>query len=187
MPVYRQKMTNNIYLLRHGETTSGPCFRGSTDDELTDIGRQQMAQGVAGYEKPQLVISSPLRRCAEFANHYASRYQLPVEICPDIQEINFGAWEGATAEQILAVPGNRLEAFWADPYSVTPPGGEAFSDFKNRVVGAWQRIRSRAERPIWVICHGGPIRLITLMERQMHERFLMQIDVPNGSMHGFSA
>ena len=57
-----------VTLLRHGHTTSGPVYRGRVDASLSDKGWQQM-QDAAGGISPDLIITSPLQRCAKFADH----------------------------------------------------------------------------------------------------------------------
>ena len=41
-------MTLSLDMLRHGVTDGGPGFRGSSDDALTEQGRQQMQLALAG-------------------------------------------------------------------------------------------------------------------------------------------
>ncbi len=174
-----------ICLLRHGETHSGATFRGNTDDELTDSGWRQMRAGVVGLANIRLVFSSPLKRCLHFAEDYAKRQDLPLEIVPDIQEMGFGEWEGQTAEQIMSADGQSLAAFWNDPASVTPPGGEPFVDFKSRVLDAWTRLVTHVKVDTLVVTHAGPIRVITLAERNLPASSLLRIPVLNGSLHCF--
>ena len=71
-----------IDLLRHGETELSHTLRGSTDDALTDSGWQQMQQTVDQFLKNNspnpwdIVFSSPLQRCALFADEIASNLKL---------------------------------------------------------------------------------------------------------------
>ena len=53
-------------LLRHGETEQGG-LRGSLDDALTEKGWAQMRDAVAEAGPWQVLVSSPLQRCARFA------------------------------------------------------------------------------------------------------------------------
>ena len=59
-------MKLRIDLLRHGETTLNHTLRGSTDDELTELGWQQMHQTIS-YDQSfvqtqwDFMFSSPLK------------------------------------------------------------------------------------------------------------------------------
>ena len=59
-------MPTTIDFLRHGEVTGGSYYRGSTDDQLTQSGWQQMNSTVEN-QSWNHIISSPLHRCLDFA------------------------------------------------------------------------------------------------------------------------
>ena len=65
-----------IDLLRHGEPRGGAKFRGHTDDPLSETGWTQMRAAVQGDSPWQVVVSSPLLRCAEFAAELAASLDL---------------------------------------------------------------------------------------------------------------
>ena len=129
-------MTLYLDLLRHGETELGGGLRGSLDDALTATGWQQMREAVQGRGPWDRVLSSPLQRCARFAQELAERLQLPLSLEPDLQELHFGAWEGQSAAALMETDADDLGRFWADPYAFTPPGGEPVELFSLRVLGA---------------------------------------------------
>ncbi len=133
-------MTLYLDLLRHGETELGGGLRGSLDDALTATGWQQMREAVQGRGPWDRVLSSPLQRCARFAQELAERLQLPLSLEPDLQELHFGAWEGQSAAALMETDADDLGRFWADPYAFTPPGGEPVELFSLRVLGAIERL-----------------------------------------------
>ena len=61
------------------------------------------------------VISSPLRRCASFAAAWCHQQQLTLAMEPAWREIDFGAWEGLTAEQIALQEPDALQLFYQCP------------------------------------------------------------------------
>ena len=65
--------TLQLDLLRHGETELGGGFRGSLDDALTDTGWAQMRAAVVEAGPWSHVVSSPLQRCARFAENWQAR------------------------------------------------------------------------------------------------------------------
>jgi len=56
-----------VDLLRHGEPVGGRRYRGQTDDPLSDKGWKQMWTAVAGQQPWQVIVTSTLSRCREFA------------------------------------------------------------------------------------------------------------------------
>ena len=87
-------------LLRHGETELGGGLRGSLDDALTAQGWAQMRAAVAVGGPWDVLVSSPLQRCARFADELGASLQLPVQLEAGVRELHFGEWEGRSAAQI---------------------------------------------------------------------------------------
>lgn len=175
-------ITTVVDCLRHGEVEGGGRFLGITDDPLTANGwRQMAAQCEAG--EWELIISSPLRRCYAFAEDLAKRLQLPCHIDPAWSEIDFGAWEGMSAEQIeQAFPG-QLAAFYTDPTAITPVHAEGYSDFVSRIHQAWQQTLDRfSGRRLLLVTHGGPIRALLAETLLIPPVNSLQIDIPNACL-----
>lgn len=173
-----------VDLLRHGETEGGERYRGSTDDVLTAHGWQQMRAAVGEACPWTSIVSSPLKRCAEFAAEMAQRHALPLELDARLREIHFGHWEGKTATELLVSHPEHLARFWNDPVGNPPPDAEALPDFEARVLAAWQehRIKKIGEQ-VLIVTHGGPIRVIIghVQGLAWPERF--GIEVPHASLH----
>lgn len=92
-----QKMNEIIIdLIRHGEPIGGKKYRGQTDDALSEVGWQQMAemQMLFGEQSWQKVVSSDLKRCFNFVSQVAENKQIPLLCEADFREINFGIWGG---------------------------------------------------------------------------------------------
>ncbi len=94
-------MTLRLDLLRHGETELGGGLRGSLDDALTANGWRQMRDAVVGQGPWDRLISSPLQRCALFAQELGAKLDVPVTLETDLQELHFGAWEGQSAAALM--------------------------------------------------------------------------------------
>lgn len=151
---------STIDLMRHGETTAGQCFLGSTDAQLSELGLQQMEN--AGLVKDyDVVICSPLLRCYEFASQFAEKNQMPLLVENQLREIHFGQWEAKTSEQIWKTDEKKLSAFWRDPVKNTPPGGESLLAFKERVLRGYYSIVDEWQgKKILLVCHGGVVKMI---------------------------
>ena len=176
-------MTLHLDLLRHGETELGGGLRGSLDDALTAKGWAQMrAAGVA--QGPwDRVVSSPLQRCARFADELGTQLAVLVSLEKDLQELHFGAWEGQSAAALMETDAEALGLFWADPYSFTPPQGEAVSDFSDRVLGAVARLhQAYAGERVLLVSHGGVMRLLLARARGLPREQLLNVEVGHGAL-----
>lgn len=180
-------MTLFLDMLRHGVTAGGPGFRGSSDDALTEQGRQQMRLALAGQSGWDLLISSPLQRCEAFAREFAAEQGVPLRIEDDLRELHFGAWEGRNSAEILLEDPQALGQFWNDPYDFTPPQAEPVRDFANRVLGAVERLQAELDgQRVLLITHGGVMRLLLARARNLPENQLLQVEVGYGALHRLS-
>lgn len=168
-----------IDLLRHGEPEGGVKFRGYRDDPLSVDGWAQMRAATVAAGGWDVIVTSPLRRCAEFAAELGARHGLPVEAEERLKEIGFGAWEGLTAEQVSVSAPEALTLFWRDPIQHPPPEGENLEAFGQRVVAGWHAMLQRhAGKKILLVCHGGVIRLIVAQILSIPPRHLFRMQVP---------
>ena len=148
-------------LIRHGEPEGGPMYRGSKDDPLSEAGWQQMRGAITETDTWDAIVTSPMLRCVHFAQELADRYGIPLHKDERLREINFGDWEGRTADEVMASDGDRLSRFWADPVACTPPGGERAAHFNQRVVESWHHWQQAlAGQNVLIVCHGGVIRMV---------------------------
>ncbi|NWL75973.1 histidine phosphatase family protein [Pseudomonas taiwanensis] len=170
-------------LLRHGETERGGGFRGSLDDALTDTGWAQMRAGVVAAGPWDVLVSSPLQRCAAFARELEQQLDLPLHFDADLRELHFGQWEGRSAAELMEDHAEGLGLFWNDPYSFTPPEGETLLDFEARVLAAGERLLERfAGKRVLLVTHGGVIRILVARARQLPRTGLMQVEVAHGEL-----
>lgn len=170
-------------LLRHGEVTGGTCFRGHTDDPLTERGFEQMRATVAKDPDWDSVVTSPLQRCAAFAEAFARQRALPLQVDHRLAELHFGDWEGRTAAEIMSESPQALKDFWHDPDHYPTPGGERLSQFRARVLDAWQQVIDtyRGQR-VLVVTHSGVIRVLLCHIDQRSPCNLWAIDIKHGAL-----
>ena len=170
-------------LLRHGETEQGGGLRGSLDDALTETGWTQMRQAVEQAGPWDVLVSSPLQRCALFAQELGAHLGLPVQREPALQELHFGEWEGRSAAQLMDTHADELGRFWADPYAYTPPGGETVLAFAARVLGGIERLqRDCVGKRVLLVTHGGVMRLLLARARGLPREQLLQVEVGHGAL-----
>lgn len=176
-------MSLRLDLLRHGETERGGGFRGSLDDALTDTGWAQMCQAVSGLAGWDALVSSPLQRCARFADELALTHGLPLQLEPGLQELHFGVWEGRSAVELMVDSERELGLFWNDPYTFTPPEGEPLVRFEARVLAALARLQAQhAGKHLLLVTHGGVMRLLLARARGLPREHLLQVEVAHGAL-----
>lgn len=177
---------NPVYLdlLRHGETEGGARYRGTTDDPLTVAGWEQMWAAVNSNARWEGVVTSPLRRCAEFARALARQRSMPLTLDPRLAEMHFGAWEGRSAAELMSADPDALARFWDDPAAHAPPGAEPLTRFATRVLEAWHGIvRDHPGRRVLLVTHGGVIRAILCHVLRRPIERLLELDVGHAALH----
>ncbi|WP_248737903.1 alpha-ribazole phosphatase family protein [Pseudomonas sp. MWU12-2029] len=176
-------MTLRLDLMRHGETELGGGLRGSLDDALTEKGWAQMREAVIGQGPWDRLVSSPLQRCARFAEELGAQRDLSVSLDKDLQELHFGAWEGQSAAALMETDAEALGLFWADPYAFTPPQGEPVTEFSARVLAAVMHLHAaHAGERVLLVSHGGVMRLLLARARGLPREQLLNVEVAHGAL-----
>ena len=152
-----------IVLVRHGATDwnlQGRC-QGATDRELSVVGIRQAEQiaTLLRDEDIEAVYASDLRRARQTAELISQPHNLPVMIEENIRELNHGALEGLTFNEIKENYAEFLTRWRSVPAEIQVPGGERLADVAER---AWQGVARIAERhatgrSIVVVSHNFPI------------------------------
>ncbi len=183
MPAAARCPSVRVDLLRHGETAlSGFC--GRIDTKLTRQGRFQMHVATRHGGPWDAIVTSPLRRCASFAEALAVETRLSIEYEPRFAEYHFGQWEGRTAEQIWCEEPASLDRFWRDPWQFTPPGAQAMESFATRVAQGWDDLLGRhAGRRILLVTHAGVIRMVWHLCGRLPRRDFLRMQVGHASLH----
>ncbi|WP_266168457.1 histidine phosphatase family protein [Dyella subtropica] len=171
-----------IDLLRHGDTGQR-SYRGQLDDPLNEAGWAQLRAAVVGYDW-DLVVSSSLRRCADFARELTAARGWPLRLDARLAEYHFGDWQGVPIETLAEEQGEALGRFWSDPVAHPPPGAESFEQFRTRLGAALDDVVREANgRRVLIITHGGAIRLLRCLVEGRGYGDMAGIDVPHASIH----
>jgi broad specificity phosphatase PhoE len=176
-----------ITLVRHGETTGQSSIRyyGATDVPLSPLGEEQMRRtGVAlAREDFDAVLSSRLHRARRGAALVAGRRLIPQPLAA-FDEVNFGAWEGWTLEEIAARDPDNYRRWRAEPETFAYPGGECRQAFHRRVAaGVSALLADPPGRHLLLVVHRGVIAVILaeLLALPAAVRRALAIDL--GSIH----
>ena len=160
-PVSKTSVKTVIDLLRHGDVQGGRKYRGQLDDPLSELGWKQLRSTTNKKQNWQHIITSPLKRCADFADELAQKHELPLRTEPEFKEVSFGLWEGKTAEELLTTEPGQIKEYWNDPVNITPPQGENLLVFQQRVISRWENVLTEFQgKHILIISHGDPLWLL---------------------------
>jgi broad specificity phosphatase PhoE len=178
-----------LILVRHATTAASASGRNlgqRGDPPLAAAGRELATRlgvtlvaelGELPHEETRLV-SSPAARCRETAAAIAAALDLApatVELDPRLLEIDYGAWDGLTADECRERDPERRAAWEADPYATRCPDGESGSDVARRSfaalapVEAW--LAADRARCAVVVAHNhvNRLRLCALLGWPMRE------------------
>lgn len=154
-----------LLIIRHGETDwVGKRLAGRLPGiPLNENGLRQadaLAEALAHLPIGAL-YSSPLERACQSAAPLARRLNLPVRLHDGLQEIDFGAWQGLTSEEMTQQP------LWSlvqrQPSQVRFPGGESFIEAQQRMAAVMEELlTAHAGEQDWVACfsHSDSIRVL---------------------------
>ncbi len=172
--------------IRHGEPEGGRRYRGHrVDDPLSERGWRQMWQAVGDRAPWSAVVTSPLRRCRDFAEALADRHGLPVTVETDLREVGFGAWEGLSPDEVKARDPEGYAAFYRDPVHRRPAGAEPLDAFGARVRTVYQRLCRRAEGHLLLVVHAGVIRALVGHVLQAPPAAWYRVQVDNAGITRF--
>ncbi len=186
-----------VILVRHGRTTAnatGVLAGRAAGVDLDHIGHDQAALTADRLAAVPLVavVSSPLERCRQTAQHILDRQagtpHAPVDLDLDLDliECDYGQWQGRSLTELAT------EDLWplvqAQPSAVVFPGGESMAAMQARSVAAIRRHDASVEgehgpEAVWVaVSHGDIIKSILADALGMHLDLFQRITVGPASV-----
>ncbi|WP_432479339.1 histidine phosphatase family protein [Nocardioides sp. GXQ0305] len=176
-----------LVLVRHGVTdhTTGKRFSGGlagADPGLSEEGRQQV-RSVGEWLAPtadriDAIVTSPVRRTRESAEILGSMLGREVAEEPGFAEMDFGAWDGLTFEEVAEQHREDLEA-WYGSVDAAPGGtGESLRTVEERVLAARDRcLTEHAGRTVVLVSHVTPIKtlLAHTLEAPLQSLYRMEL------------
>ncbi len=186
-------VTTKIVVVRHGETEWGVVgrFAGRADIKLTAKGRSQamsVGRRIAPL-KPDLILTSPLRRCRDTAEAIAiagKGERVLVEVSEGLVDGLLGDWTGLTPSLIARGWPDEFAA-WKQSADVAPPGGETFNEIRARTSAVVdQTLRDRAGRTIVMVTHAATAKMIIAEALGVPSDVAYRLRVDNASMSAFT-
>jgi len=154
-----------LYLVRHGTTALG-CHRGRRDVPLDAQGYQDAYDAAErlAYAGLSAVYTGPLRRTITTAQIIAEMAGVPdVRILAGLNNLDYGAWEGLTAEEAALLDPQAYARYQSAPADAVCPMGEGLSDAQQRIIAALQLIGSRhTGEAVAAVTHAVMIRLVLM-------------------------
>lgn len=155
----------NIILLRHGRTRANDerLYCGSTDLPLSESGRAGLTAQQESLRYPDItghrVYTSGMRRAEETLSLLYGEVEHTA--LPDLREMDFGAFEMRSYEQLKDVPEYQA---WCegDNEANIAPGGESGYIMTHRVLDCFEGLLNESHDFV-IVSHGGPVSAI--MER----------------------
>ncbi len=173
----------DIYLLRHGDTRIDAIKRyiGRTDVPLNEQGREQ-----ARWWKTELaqvpftrIVCSDLARTRETAGIIADGRDSPLDLYPELREIDLGEWDGMTIDEVRSRFPVEYEKRGVNPACFRPGSGESFFDVSGRVVPVFEQFKNgMGDGNILIVAHAGVNRVILchLLEMPLSNLFRLGQD-----------
>jgi len=178
----------HIVLVRHGEVVGAQAGRllGATDPPLTALGRAQAARLAQWFSRRPVsrVIASERQRARSTAAAIARPHRLPVEVWPELNEVDFGRWENKKYADLPPGDRKRFLVWRSNPWRASPPGGESARCLHRRVARAWRRLPGLPPGRVVVVAHGGSVRMLLALALGLPLAQVLRWDLSPASMTG---
>lgn len=150
-----------ILLIRHGDTDYvDEALAGRIDSSLNAEGviQSHRVADALKHLSVDAIYASPLKRTLETAQPLARFLKLDVKINYELNQVNFGDWQGQSFDELIQDPNWRI--FQENPALAKIPGGEDGLMVRTRVSTAILKLISQypQDAVIAIFSHGSIIR-----------------------------
>jgi glucosyl-3-phosphoglycerate phosphatase len=153
-----------VVLLRHGRTAWNDqgLFQGWADVPLDDEGLRQAEAivPVLAPLRPDIIVTSDLQRARQTAAPLAATLGLEPVVDPRVKEIDVGAWQGLTRDEVIARFPRDYETWMAGP-ETKRGGSETRRSSSQRTADAIVEhvVAAGPERLVLIVAHGFVLRV----------------------------
>ncbi|HTV35124.1 MAG TPA: histidine phosphatase family protein [Xanthobacteraceae bacterium] len=158
-----------ILLTRHGhvEGITPERFRGRQPLDLTARGRREaaaVAERIAGAFRPSKIYTSPLGRCVETGAAIAKACGIAAEVCGDLIDLDYGAWQFQTFDHARKDDPALFAAWFATPQLVRFPNGESLQDLAARAADTLRFLLARHPADTVVVVGHDSVNRVLLLQ-----------------------
>lgn len=184
--IREKEAATSIIFFRHGKTNfpEERFYSRKDDPSLSAEGRAQaerLGRWVKGADL-KVLYASPLKRTMETAASLSDGLNLKIVPGPGLEERMMGDWEGLTPAEVKERYPDQFESWKSDLLGYSPPGGESWRGFSERVIQAVDRIKeAHFHQRIAIVTHVGPIRVLVSRAMEMAEENHKRITLGYGS------
>ena len=172
--------------VRHAPVTDhGGRLYGRTNVPANTSKRPRFEALAGALPEGAVWITSALLRTHQTADAIAEAgHAVPSRIVePDLDEQDFGRWQGLTWDEVHAQRGGLAHKYWVAPADVAPPQGESFLWVMERVAAAIGRRTARhAGEDIVAVAHGGSIRAALALALGLDAEHALAFSIDNLSI-----
>lgn len=176
-----------LILVRHGATVCNENGKmsGFTDSILSEKGKLQRDKltEYLKYENIDKIYITPFSRTKETVKKLAHIKQIQMEETSELNEINFGDFEGLSFNEIKERYDKEVDKMINEGFKYKYPNGESLEDTFLRVKAKMQKIISENDNSTILICsHGGTIRNIISFLLCDDYKYHWNFRIDNGSV-----
>ena len=172
-----------LLLIRHGQTDWNLLgkYQGQTDIALSGEGIRQadlLAQNFP-VDTLDIIYTSDLQRAFMTAERLAEKFSAPLYADKALRELNFGAWEGLTYQEISERWPQEVKNLFGAPEKLQIPEGETFLMLQRRAMDKIHEIRAENEgKNVAVVAHGAISKAIltALLHIPLHYVWMLRQD-----------
>ena len=179
-------VNSRLMLIRHAPTHT-TALVGWTDIEA-DVSDALAANWLQRrIPNDAIIVSSDLKRASATADAITGNRQR-LSDSKALREIDFGDWEGKTADEVSQSHPTESRLFWSNPEKCCPPNGEPWNDLAERAGNFLSQMMVRfPERTIVAVSHFGTILSLASRAENARDFRLFQEPLKNWSLTNMCA
>ncbi len=138
-------------------------FRGRADLSLDETGVRQAEAAALSLKGQQVaaIYSSPLKRAIQTAEPIARQLKLTVQPLEGLIDIDFGGFQGLSAEEARKKDSKLLTMWVEQPYLAQFPNGENLEIVRQRVLAAVDELAAKhKEQTVILVSHTVVCRVV---------------------------
>lgn len=179
-------MTTVFYLVRHAAHDNlGNFLAGRSEGiRLGRAGRAQAARLARRLRRVQFgsVFSSPRERTRQTAAAIAKESDTgTIEICKELDEINFGSWSGKSFDELNS---DRRWRLWNEYRGrASTPAGETMHDVEQRVIACMRKIDGNSDsHSVVLVSHADVIKAAVAYVLRLPPDEIFRFDIAPASI-----